>query len=268
MHSGTYLRVSPDLEFYFEEAGNGSPIIFIPGWAGTTEFYTHQLAHFAKHYRAITFDPRSQGRSSKTLENNHYTQHGSDLKAFIDSLNLTDVILVAFSWGCLDVYAYLRAFGINNLKACVFIDEMPKSLATAPDDWAEFASYAEAIDFIQAIVHDFRGLLTQFLPPMMKRKMLEEELAWAIDQLVKMPTSAAALLAIDGAFANYTQEAQMIDGNIPVLNVVSEDQGERARVWLQKHAPHADIVVMGKHLMLLEFPDQFNRALETFLKKA
>jgi hypothetical protein len=60
----------------------------------------------------------------------------------------------------------------------------------------------------------------------------------------------------------------MIDGNIPVLNVVSEDQGERAGVWLQQHAPHADIVVMGKHLMLLEFPDQFNSALETFLKKA
>ncbi len=59
MHSGTYLRISPDLELYFEEAGTGSPIIFIPGWAGTTEFYTHQLAHFAKHYRAITFDPRS-----------------------------------------------------------------------------------------------------------------------------------------------------------------------------------------------------------------
>ena len=66
--------MSPDLELYYDEAGAGRPIIFIPGWAGTTEFYDLQMPYFAKSYRALTYDPRSQGRSSKTLENNHYLQ--------------------------------------------------------------------------------------------------------------------------------------------------------------------------------------------------
>ena len=105
MSTGQYIRVSPDLELYYEEAGAGTPIIFIPGWAGTTEFYVHQMSYFAKNYRALTYDPRSQGRSSKTLENNHYAQHGKDLKAFMDALDLQDVTLVALSAGCFDVYA-------------------------------------------------------------------------------------------------------------------------------------------------------------------
>jgi pimeloyl-ACP methyl ester carboxylesterase len=267
MGAGQYIQVSPDLELYYEEAGTGSPVIFIPGWAGTTEFFTHQIAHFARRYRAITYDPRSQGRSSKTIENNHYTQHGKDLKAFIDALNLRDVVLVALSWGCLDIYAYLRAFGTDNLKACVFIDEMPKSVAPQQGDWADFTYFSEAADFINAVVYDFRGLLKSFIPPMMKREMRADELAWALDQLLRTPNYVAALLAVDGSFADYTQEAKLIDGKVAVLNVVSEDQAEAARVWLENHAPHAEVVVLGKHLMLLEFPDQFNVAVETFLEK-
>ena len=87
-----YARVSPDLDIYYEEAGTGTPIIFNPGWIGTTEFFHQQLAHFSKHYRAISYDPRSHGRSSNTLENNNYLQHGADLGAFIATLGQLSVI--------------------------------------------------------------------------------------------------------------------------------------------------------------------------------
>lgn len=60
MGAGQYIRVSPDLDVHYEEAGTGSPLIFIPGWAGTTEFYTHQMTHFSKRYHVLTYDPRSQ----------------------------------------------------------------------------------------------------------------------------------------------------------------------------------------------------------------
>jgi pimeloyl-ACP methyl ester carboxylesterase len=84
------VRVNPDLLIHYEEAGSGTPIVFIPGWSSSTEYSQRQFAHFLKNYRAITFDPRSQGLSSKTLENNRYLQHGADLKAFLDALQLKD----------------------------------------------------------------------------------------------------------------------------------------------------------------------------------
>jgi hypothetical protein len=37
--AGEYVRVSPDLEIYYEEIGSGTPLIFNPGWTGTTEFF-------------------------------------------------------------------------------------------------------------------------------------------------------------------------------------------------------------------------------------
>src|SRR5678810_821424 len=138
-----YLRVSPDLELYYIGAGAGTPIIFIPGWVGTSSFFEKQVAYFSRRYRAISYDPRSQGRSAKTLENNDYMQHGADLKAFIDTLHLKDVILVGHSSGCIDIYAYIRAFGIQNVKAIVFIDEGPKTYSGQKDDWVWYNSFSE-----------------------------------------------------------------------------------------------------------------------------
>jgi pimeloyl-ACP methyl ester carboxylesterase len=225
------------------------------------------MVHFAKRYHVLTYDPRSQGRSSKTLENNHYIQHGRDLNAFIEALNLKDVVLVGLSFGCLDLYAYFRNFGLKNVRAAVFIDQMPRAVAKQKGEWAEFADHSEARAFIDATVYDIRGCIKGFIPLMMKRDMKPEELNWALDQLLKTPNYVSVLLGVDGSFADYTEEAKMIDGRIAVLNVVSEDQAEAAKVWLKSNAPHSEVVVLGKHLMLLEFPDQFNSAVETFLEK-
>ena len=101
---GNFVSVSPDLELYYVETGTGTPLIFIPGWCGTTEFFMeYQIPHFSKNYRVISFDPRSQGRSTRTLENNNYIQHGKDLRAFMEAMELKDVILVGHSAGCHDL---------------------------------------------------------------------------------------------------------------------------------------------------------------------
>ena len=264
-----YIRVSPDLELYYEESGVGTPIIFIPGWCGTTEFFSkYQIPYFSKIYRAISYDPRSHGRSSKTLENNNYTQHGKDLKAFIEALELENVILAGHSAGCHDIYAYLKAFGTENIKSCIFIDYMPRPIAAEKGDWAEFSDALEVGDFLNAIINDFRGLLTAFFPMLMKRPMTQDELDWCVDQAQKTPAYAAALLGVDVSFADYSSEVKMIDGKIPVLNVVSEWRegwAESAQKLLQKNTPNSEIFVLGKHMMFYEFPNEFNAAVDAFL---
>ena len=265
---GQHIRVSPDLELYYVEAGAGTPMIFIPGWCGTTEFFEkYQIPYFSKNYRAISYDPRSQGRSSKTSENNNYIQHGKDLRAFMQALELNDVILVGHSAGCHDIYAYLRAFGTDNVKSIIFIDYMPKPIAVEKGDWAEFSNSMEVGSFVNATTYDFRGLMTEFIPTLVQREMTQDELNWLLDEVFKTPTYAAVLTLVDVSFADYTEEAQMIDGKMPVLDIVSEGVAESAKTWLIKNAPNSEIFVLGKHLMFFEFPDEFNGAVGAFLTK-
>ena len=59
MRNGSFFEVEPGVELYYESTGDGDPLIFIPGWTFTTEVFDHQVAHFAKSHRVVSFDPRS-----------------------------------------------------------------------------------------------------------------------------------------------------------------------------------------------------------------
>jgi non-heme chloroperoxidase len=270
---GKYVRVSPDLEIYYEEAGSGRPIIFIPGWTGTTSYLNQQVTYYSKRYRAIAYDPRSHGRSSKTLENNTYKQHGADLKAFMDALKLKDVILVGHSWGCYDGYAYFRAFGTANIKAYVCLDQSPKDIMEKDGDWGTLRNAIDFKGFYEGIAYDRVKASLDFVQSMVTRPLAEEEKMRFVDELLKTPTSAAVSLMYDGSVADYTPEAKALDGRIPVLNVVADPGwyagwASAAQNWGKTVAPRTEVVVLpGLHLMHWESPDKVHATLDKFLER-
>ncbi len=185
----------------------------------------------------------------------------------MEALKLKDPIVVGWSWGCHDVYGYFRSYGTDNVKAFVCIDQSPRSIRTEKGDWGDYSDTAEVGSFINGVAYDRRAVMSEFGPYLLQRKITKEELDWLLDQVQKTPNYVATLLAADGCFGDYTAEAKMIDGKIPVLNVLSDTQAGSGKAWLAKHAPHSETVEMGGHWMFHEFPDKFNAALETFLAK-
>ena len=266
--AGQYVRVSADLELYYDEAGSGRPLIFVTGWTGTNEFFEpYQLTYFAPKYHVLAYDPRSQGRSTKTLEGNDYMQHGKDLRAFMDALNLKDAVLVGWSNGCDDLWGYIRTYSTDNIGAFVCIDEMPRQIAAQKGDWADFKDVSEIAEFVNGTIYGRRALVNEFVPTMMQRKMTPEEIAWAVDQTQKTPDYVAVLLQVDSIFADYTEEAKKIDGKIPVLYFLSEENAASGKAWLGKNTPHAETFVLANHMMFREYPEKFNAALDAFLAK-
>lgn len=270
--AGKYVQVSPDLKLYYEEAGSGTPIILIPGWTGTTRYYKAQLDHFSKQYRAISYDPRSQGRSSKTAEGNHYTQHGADLRAFILALKLQNVILIGHSWGCHDSYAYFRAHGTDRIKAFVCIDSNPRGTFEKDGDWYSVKAASELKGFHDGMTYDRLQTTHGFLQSMVTRPLTGAEVNWFTDQLMETPIPVAVLLDYDGQMADYTAEAKAIDGKIPVLNVLAnpgwfDGWTHTGKAWLAANAPHSEVTDFGLHLMHWEFPDRFNAVVDDFLER-
>ena len=265
--AGEYIRVSPDMEIYYEDEGAGAPIIFIPGWTGTTTIFEAQISHFSKNYRAISYDPRGLGRSSKTLANHNTTQHGADLKAFMDALELVDVVLVGHSAGCYDSHAYIRGYGIANIKAFICIDAPPKGIIEQDGDWARIKYINDLIPFNDGMNHNRSNYTRDFLSTMFTLPMSKEELNEFVDESMKTPTYVAILKWVDGIISDYTPEAKMIDGKIPVLYVLSEEEGrtDTAKAWLRKNTPNTRIEAFGLHFMFWEFPDRFNAIVDEFL---
>ncbi|WP_038336538.1 MULTISPECIES: alpha/beta fold hydrolase [Empedobacter] len=97
--SGKYIDLN-NAKIYYEEYGQGEPLIFLHGNNGSIEDFYQQIPFFAKHYRLIVLDTRGQGRSTD-LTNTPYTyeEFANDLFQVIQKLNLKKVNLVGWSDG-------------------------------------------------------------------------------------------------------------------------------------------------------------------------
>lgn len=265
---GSYIEIDPGVELYYEERGSGQPIIFIPGWTFTTEVFQHQLEHYGQSRRAITFDPRSHGRSTVTPHGNDYNTHGADLAKLIAALELKDVVLVGWSFGCLNSWAYVRQAGLDNVKAVVSVDLSPKPLSTDPTDWVE-GPLDEIAGAYNAFLTSPKGQ-RDFVEYYATQVMIQEEvdpavLFWVIEQSLKTPYYVAAQLFASGMFSNYLDEAKLIDANVPALTIAAEHWAETAVAFINKHCPNTETAVLGGHMMFWEHPAKFNQILDDFL---
>jgi pimeloyl-ACP methyl ester carboxylesterase len=117
------------------EAGEGKPIIFVPGWGGNGAQYFNVIYLLSKKYRVLVLDPRNQGLSHSVEFGTRISRYGMDLKNFIDHLGLEQVDVCGWSMGASVIWSYIDLFGTKTIRRAAFIDE-PISIYTHAD-WSE-----------------------------------------------------------------------------------------------------------------------------------
>ncbi len=268
MRSGSFLRVEPGVEIYYEDAGDGPPLVFVPGWTFSTEVFDRQVAHFSSAYSVISFDPRSQGRSTVTIQGNDYETQSADLCKLIDHLELKNPTLIGWSYGCLPVWGFVRLRSAEPLKGAVFIDMPPAPVTGKDDEWAEM-SVADAADFYNALTTSkgHRELVASYArEAMVQRDLTAEELDWIVRLSTTSPPWVAGAYCAAGMFSNYQREAKEIDRALPALFVVADGSADRAKTYLRIHLPNAHVESFGGHMMFWEYPDRFNAVLARYLE--
>ncbi len=265
-----FVTLSTDLTIHYEQSGEGdTTIIFIPGWTMSTDVFVHQLAHFegSTKFRAITYDPRGQGLSSKTVEGHTYQQHGRDLAALMEKLDLNNVILAGWSYGVTEQLAYLNQFGSGKLRGMVMIDTGPNVSGASYDEWVWYLnddSDEYSRWFTEGIIESRDSVITEF-----GKWMLEdpspENLAWAENIAYMTPATVASVLNATGFYLDYTEDLVKLEGQMPLLYVVREEWKGVADPWIKANTPSAKTAYFGKHLMFWERAPEFNKVLDEYL---
>jgi pimeloyl-ACP methyl ester carboxylesterase len=266
------LEISDSVTIHYEQSGNGNiPIIFIPGWTMSTKVFIRQLEHFAgsERFRAITYDPRGQGQSTKTMEGHTYQQHGRDLKAVMDRLGLSNVVLAGWSAGVLDQFAYINQFGVDNLKAVIIIDGTPKTASALGSERDWVWNYLDDRDgFRQWLTMgplEDRQALNQEFAKWMLEDQSPENISWLNEIQNQTPNAFAALLNETQAYMDYSDDLVKLEGKLPLLYIVREEWGEVVNNWANENTPSAKVVAMGKHIMFWERFTEFNGLIDSFL---
>lgn len=262
--SNHYVQIQDEAKLYYEELGSGQTIVFIPGWTFSHHVFDRQTKYFSRNYHIIAVDPRGQGLSSITLENNNYDQHGKDLANLIDKLQLKHIILVGWSAGCFDAYAYIREKGVSNLKAFVCIDAPPKG--TGSNAWKAPSAVHNGADIMRELEHDRYDFTYKFAQSMVDHQLSSYELNWLVSQSLRTPTFISLLLLFDAINADYQPEAIQLEKiGIPTLNIVASPMGKNATAWIKVNAPHSKVIIFGKkHMMFWEYANELNKTLDNF----
>ncbi|MGN1400973.1 MAG: alpha/beta fold hydrolase [Bacillus sp. (in: firmicutes)] len=269
--AGKYIEVDPGVELYVQDIGSGDAVVFIPGFTFTGEVFSKQVDHFSKTNRVIVIDPRSHGRSTISVQGNDYVTHGADLAKVLEALDLKNVTLAGWSFGCLTIWEYVKQQGTDNITSLILIDMSPQPLSTNHEqDWVEgpLAEIGALYNMYLRNPKGQRAFIENYTKQVMvQRELKEEELDWLVGQSLKTPHYIAANLFASGMFSDYREEAKAASRSVPTLTVVAEHWAEAAVTYTNRLTPESKVEVLGGHLMFWEHSESFNEMMETFLKE-
>jgi non-heme chloroperoxidase len=122
-------------QIFYKDWGKGQPIVFSHGWPLSADVWDDQSFFFASRgYRAIAHDRRGHGRSSQSWDGNDMNTYADDLAALIDSLDLSDVILVGHSTGGGEVARYMGRHGTRRVAKAALVSAVPPLMLQTPDN--------------------------------------------------------------------------------------------------------------------------------------
>jgi non-heme chloroperoxidase len=95
-----YIEVEPNVRLHVTDAGQGRPVVLIPGWPLSDEMYEYQYNDLINNnFRVIGITLRGFGKSDKPYGNYDYNVHAADIRKILNQLKLENVVLGGFSMG-------------------------------------------------------------------------------------------------------------------------------------------------------------------------
>lgn len=96
---GEYDESRPDISLYYEEYGDGSPLILLHGNGEDHTYFSSQIPFFAKKFRVITPDTRGHGATPRGEGEFTLNRFADDLYRFMTEKGIAKSHILGFSDG-------------------------------------------------------------------------------------------------------------------------------------------------------------------------
>ena len=157
-----YIKVNRNVRLHITDAGQGRPIVLIPGWPLSDEMYEYQYNDLINNnLRVIGITLRGFGKSDKPYGSYDYDVHADDINKVLRKLDVKDAVLVGFSMGGAIAVRYLSMFkGAHISKLVLAGAAVP--IWTRRDDFPYNLPKSAVDDLINLNFHDRPKLLSDF----------------------------------------------------------------------------------------------------------
>lgn len=259
--------IGNNVQLYYEDQGQGRPILFIHGMLMSSRFFHKQLAGLSGKYRVVAVDLRGHGGSAQYHSGLTMAQFARDVHALIEKLGLKDVTLAGWSMGSFVIWDYFRQFGAENIAGVIVIDESPSDFKWPdwPLGFTDLQGLTEIMDVLQS---DRRGFVVDFAPSMFHHPLPPEDMQWVVEEMCRMDESNASAIVFSQTMQDYRPDLAKV--TVPTL--LCFGRGDQLVPWqvgeyLEKNMPNARLVVFEEsgHCAYLEESERFNAEVDKFL---
>lgn len=250
-----------DLALYYEETGDGSPLLLIHGLGSSSRDWEMQIEPFAKDYQVITLDLRGHGQSGKPPGPYSIRMFAEDTAALVRRIDILPAHVVGISMGGMVAFELAVHFP-QLLRSLTIVNSYPEMRVETLQEHLQVWRRFLILELLG--MRGMGRMLGGRLFPFPEQSDLRETFVsrWAQNNKRAYRESLRAIL-------NWDVESRLGEIDCPVL-VVASDQDyvtvEEKRVYTAK-IPNAKLVIIedARHAVTAERPDQFNTVLRDFL---
>ncbi|MDQ6619191.1 MAG: alpha/beta hydrolase [Pseudomonadota bacterium] len=267
-----YASADDGIRLHYEEAGSGTPIIFVHEFGGSYRSFEMQMRHFSRHHRCITFAARGYPPSDvpESVEMYSQTHAMQDIVAVMDAANVTRAHAVGVSMGG---FAVLQ-FGLER-------PERALSIAIGGVGYGaekQFEEYFRAVSLEVARQFEQQGskefAKTYSLGASRVQFQNKDPRGWReFADMLGEHSAVGAANTMRGVQAKrpsiYDWEDRLRAMTVPTLVIVGDEDDHclQPGLFLKRAIQTCGLLVLPKtgHAMNLEEPEHFNRFLGEFI---
>lgn len=262
-----YATTDDRVRLWYEEAGSGTPIVFVHEFAGDHRSWEPQMRSFAHGHRCITFAARGYPPSDVPTDQASYSMDRAtdDVVAVLDHLEIDRAHIVGLSMGGFTSLHMALRYPDRTLSAVV----AGAGYGAHPDARPGFLKECEVIA-VAFETEGSAGVAPRYaVGPARVQFQNKDPRGWRefADRLAEHDSTGAALTMRGvqmGRPSLYDLRERMSEVDVPVL-ILNGDEDEgclEAGLMMKRTIPTAGLVMIPRtgHTSNLEEPEAFNRA--------
>ena len=266
-----HITAGDGVKLYYEEAGQGTPILFVHEFMGEYRSWEAQLRYFSRRYRCIAYNARGYPPSDvpEDVEDYAFEHQRAGILAMLDGLKIDKAHIVGLSMGAFATFYFGMKWPDRALSltlAGIGSGSMREARARFKQESEAAAAKLLAEGWEKSV--DVRGNS----PTRVQLQNKDPRGFAEFIALVKQHSAKGSALTLKGYQALRPSlgdfKEQMAKCRVPTL-VISGDEDEPcldASLMLKRHMPSAGLVFMPQtgHACNLEEPELFNMVCEKF----
>jgi len=253
-------------DLYYEDYGEGQPIVFLHGaWAGL-RFFEPQLTALSDEYRTVALDFRGHGRSEKTEQGHTARQYARDIHEFLVHHDLDDIVLVGWSMGAGVTWEYVDQFGTERVQGLVNVDSEPSPFQQEDYEFGRMG-LEELSDLFVEIQTDHLSLIERQNELLLKDPSAGDLKTMMFDEASHTPPPIKSAI-----FADVLREPTDVlpDIDVPMLVCAGADEKWRSVESVKRVAelvPDSRFELFEEcgHCITAEEPERFNQVVSDFV---